>query len=117
VPCLSCVSCLSCVRAEKQLRNDLNSGTPASTRVRKPASSVLKEFQVTTTGFGQLVDERDDVLGEPVRQPPERTRQPDNDHVDVLVGTDRGRTPACGPRSGFVTRNCAPLSTGLATVR
>ena len=44
-------SAAKCGRAAKQLRNDRNMGTPASTRVRNPCSSVLNEFHVTTMGF------------------------------------------------------------------
>ena len=69
--------------AAKQLRNDRNSGTPASTSVLKPCSSVLNEFHVTTMGFDTLVDEGHDVLGEPVREPAQRSGEADHDDVDV----------------------------------
>ena len=45
-------------------------------------------------GLRELVDERDDVLREAVRQTPERACQPDDDDVDVLVGTDEVEYPA-----------------------
>ncbi len=102
--------------AAKQLRNDRNSGTPASTSVVKPCSSVLNEFHVTTMGFSTSSMKA-------TMSSAKRSVSRPNAPVSPITITSTFRSAAMRSKTrlrcstGACTRNWAPLSTGLATVR